>query len=80
MTEFDTMDGRQLVAAVRDAARRHNCTWEALVPDRFTVNLAAEAAEEQAFEDMAQAKSVLRDHICQTYGISLRELSGLATR
>lgn len=74
------MDGRQLVAAVRAAAQAHGRTWEALVPDRFTVNLLAEAAEEQAYAEMAEVKAKLRDHICETYGISIRELSSLAAR
>ena len=74
------MDGRDLVAAVRAAARVHSSSWEALVPDRFTVNLLAEAAEEQAYAEMAEAKAKLRDHICEIYGISIRELSSLASR
>ena len=72
-------DGPALVAEVRTAARAHNMTWEAMVPDAFTVNLRAEAAEEQAYLHMAQAKARLREHICATYGISIRELSSLAT-
>jgi len=71
-------DGRLLVEAVRAAARHHNTTWEALVPDQFAIDLAHEAAEEAAYAEMAHAKAALRDHICQTYGISLRELSSLA--
>lgn len=71
-------DGRLLVAAVRDAARLHNATWEMLVPDRVTINLAAEAAEEAAYAEMAVAKRALRDHICTVYGISIRELASLA--
>ena len=74
------MDGKELVAAVHAAAKVHNSTWEALVPDRFTVNLKAEAAEELAYAEMSAAKSALRDHICETYGISIRELSSLASR
>ena len=73
------MDGRQLVDAVRQAAMRHNLTWEALIPDRFTVNAQAEDAEEAAFREMAQAKAELRDHICETYGLSVGDLSSLAT-
>jgi hypothetical protein len=72
-------DGRELVAAVRRAAAAHNLTWEALVPDQFTVNLLAEAAEERAFIAMAAEKARLREHICHTYGISIRELASLAT-
>ena len=71
-------EGRALVEDVREAARRHNLTWEALVPDQFTINLAAEAAEEAAYADMAAAKLALRDHICETYGLSARELASLA--
>ncbi len=74
------MDGKDLVAAVREAARRHNTTWEALVPDRFQVNLDAEEAEALAYAEMAAAKSALRDHICHTYGITVRELTSLAAR
>jgi hypothetical protein len=72
------MDPKQLVAAVREAARKHNTTWEALVPDAFQVDFAHEEAEELAYAEMAAAKAALRDHICRTYGISLRELSSLA--
>lgn len=71
-------DGRELVAAVRRAAAVHNATWEAMVPDHFTVNLLAEAAEEQAYLAMAREKARLRDHICAIYGISARELASLA--
>lgn len=71
-------NGRILVAEVRDAARRHGLTWEVLVPSPFEINLAAEAAEEEAYAEMAQAKAALRDHICETYGISIRELTALA--
>ena len=71
-------DGRDLVAAVRDAAAAHKVTWEALVPSSFVVNLDAEDAEEAAYSDMADAKRRLRDHICETYGISFRELCSLA--
>lgn len=72
-------NGKALVAAVREAARRHNTTWEALVPDHLTIDLAHEAAEEQAYAEMAEIKAALRDHICETYGISMRELSNLTT-
>lgn len=72
-------DGHDLVEAVRAAARVHADSWEALVPDRFVVNLAAEAQEEAAFETMAALKRRLRDHICETYGVSIRELANLAT-
>ncbi len=66
--------------AVRAAARHHNTTWEALVPDPFTVNFVHEQAEEAAYAEMARAKAALRDHICETYGISLRELGSLASQ
>jgi hypothetical protein len=72
------MNGKALVGLVREAARRHSRTWEALVPDEFTVNLAAEPAEERAYAEMAIAKAALRDHICEVYGISIRELASLA--
>ena len=78
MTDTDTLDGPALVAEVRAAARVHNLTWEAMVPDAFTVNLLAEAAEERAFLQMAEVKVRLREHICATYGISIRELASLA--
>jgi hypothetical protein len=71
-------EAKALVVAVRAAAERHNLTWDALIPDRFTVNAAAEAAEDAAYDEMAQAKRALRDHICATYGISIDELSSLA--
>lgn len=71
-------EAQRLVAAVRAAARIHDATWESLVPDPFTVNAAAEEAEEAAYAEMAAAKRLLRDHICRTYGISIRELSSLA--
>jgi hypothetical protein len=76
--ESSQLIGRQLVEAVRDAARQHNHSWERLVPDAYTVNHDAEAAEEQAYADMAAAKHALRDHICTVYGISARELNSLA--
>jgi hypothetical protein len=72
-------DGRVLVAAVREAAKHHNTTWESLVPDPFRVDFQHEEAEEAAYAEMARAKAALRDHICETYGISLRELSSLAS-
>lgn len=67
-----------MVAAVREAALRHAESWESLVPDTQGINMAAEAAEEAAYTEMALAKRALRDHICQTYGISQRELASLA--
>ena len=72
------MDGKALVAAVREAARRHNLTWEALVPSHEHVDLGHEEAEELAYAEMAEAKAALRDHICETYGITVRQLASLA--
>lgn len=71
-------NGSELVAAVRQAAQVHSLTWEAMVPDHFTIDLSAEAAEEVAYAQMAERKRALRDHICATYGISIRELTSLA--
>jgi hypothetical protein len=71
-------EAHALVEQVREAARAHNTSWEALVPDAFTVNLGSEEAEERAYAVMAAAKGRLRDHICTVYGISFRELSSLA--
>lgn len=71
-------EAHALVGEVRAAARAHASTWEALVPDSFRVDLRAEAAEEAAYLEMAAAKARLRDHICATYGISIRELASLA--
>jgi hypothetical protein len=76
--EEKSVDGRELVEVVRSAARAHSMSWEALVPDQFTVNFAHEAAEEAAYDAMAAAKAALRDHICDTYGITARELASLA--
>jgi hypothetical protein len=72
------MEAKQLVEAVREAARRHNQTWENLVPNAFQVDFAHEEAEELAYAEMAAAKRALRDHICETYGITIRELASLA--
>jgi hypothetical protein len=72
-------EAKHLVEMVRQAARRHATSWEALVPDPSTINSSAEAAEEAAYAEMALAKRALRDHICATYGITVRELSSLAT-
>jgi hypothetical protein len=71
------MDAKELVEAVREAARRHNKTWETLVPDAFRIDLGHEEAEELAYAEMAAAKRTLRDHICETYGITIRELASL---
>lgn len=76
----DTIDeARQLVDAVRAAAAAHRSTWEAMVPDSFTVDLAMEPAEEAAYADLARAKARLKAHICQVYGLSPREIASLAT-
>jgi len=72
------MDAKQLVAAVHEAARRHNVSWEAMVPSLDHVDFAHEAAEELAYADLAAAKGRLRDHICETYGLTIRELASLA--
>ena len=77
--DIDTVvRGHALVADVRRAAAVHNATWEVLVPDSFHVDLRAEAAEDAAYATMAAEKARLREHICETYGISIRELSSLA--
>jgi len=72
------MDGKELVAVVREAARKHSLTWDALVPCHSYVDFAHEEAEERAYAEMAKAKRALRDHICKTYGITVRELASLA--
>ena len=72
-------EGRKLVEAVREAARKHGDSWDALVPSTSCLNLDAEAAEEQAYADMALSKRALRDHICAIYGISVDELHSIAT-
>jgi len=72
-------EARILVEDVRSAARAHSLTWEKMVPDAVTLNRAAEAAEEAAYADMAAAKARLRDHICATYGLTIRELASLAS-
>lgn len=72
-------DGRNLVRDVRDAAARHKVSWGVLVPNAFIIDARGEAAEEEAYQDMAQAKRALRDHICETYGITAAELCSLAS-
>jgi hypothetical protein len=72
-------DGKALVQDVRDAAARHKVSWGVLVPSAFVVDPQAEQAEEDAYQDMALAKRALRDHICQTYGITAAELCSLAS-
>ncbi len=71
-------EGRELVGEVREAAARHKVSWGLLVPSPHVVDLGAEHVEEMAYQDMAEAKSRLRDHICTTYGITAAELCSLA--
>jgi hypothetical protein len=71
-------DGKELVAIVREAARRHRIAWGELVPTPHLVNQNAEAAEDAAYAEMEAAKQQLRDHICDEYGISHAELCSLA--
>ncbi len=66
----------ELVAAVREAAAVHRTSWEAMVPTSFAVDPAMEPAEEAAYAGTASAKAALRRHICETYGLSARELAG----
>ena len=71
-------EGRILVTVVREAAKKHNVTWGMLVPAPDKVNDWAEPIEEAAFQELAVAKHELRQHICETYGISVTELANLA--
>lgn len=71
-------EAHRLVARVRAAAALHAISWEALVPDSFVIDLGMERAEEHAYQAMAAEKAQLRRHICDTYGISIRELASLA--
>ena len=71
-------EGRILVTVVREAAKKHNVTWGMLVPAPDKVNDSAEPIEEAAFQELAAAKHELRQHICETYGISVTELANLA--
>ncbi|WP_267397150.1 MULTISPECIES: hypothetical protein [unclassified Sphingomonas] len=66
------------MAIVRATAERHNIAWSALVPSRDVVDWSAEAHEEAAFVEMAEAKHALRQHLCETYGISAEEFAYLA--
>jgi hypothetical protein len=77
MTETER-EGRDLVADVRAAAARHKVSWGLLVPNAHVVDLGAEHGEELAYQDMAEAKRRLRDHICAAYGITAAELGSLA--
>jgi hypothetical protein len=78
MTETEKA-GRALVAEVREAAARHKVSWGLLVPSPHVVDLGAEQIEELAYQDMTEAKRQLRDHICETYGITAAELCSLAS-
>jgi hypothetical protein len=69
--------GRALVAIVRATAERHNIAWNALVPSREVVDWSAEDIEDAAFNEMVEAKRALRQHICETYGITPEELGHL---
>ena len=79
MTQEEVDQARMLVERAREAARHHGQSWRALVPDPATIDLAHEAAEEHAYTSMAAAKAALRAHIRQVYGISLAELTTLAS-
>ncbi|UAK24004.1 hypothetical protein [Sphingomonas nostoxanthinifaciens] len=72
------VEGHGFVATVREAQHHHATAWRSLVPDAATVNVAFEAAEEEAYAGLAAAKALLREHICRTYGVSPRELCRLA--
>lgn len=78
MSETNIDQAHRLVAAVRAAAAVHAASWEALVPDSFTIDLTQEQAEEEAYAVMAVEKAALRRHICDTYGLTIRELASLA--
>jgi hypothetical protein len=79
-TDTDTVtEGHRLVARVRAAAVAHSKSWDELVPNRLEINFDAEVAEEAAYADMAGHKAALREHICATYGLSIRELASLAS-
>jgi hypothetical protein len=71
-------EGRELVDEVREAAARHKVSWGLLVPSPHVIDMGAEQLEELAYQDMAEAKRRLRDHICDTYGITAAELCSLA--
>ena len=76
--EPNVSQAHRLVAHVRAAAAVHRVSWEALVPDSFVIDLRMERAEEDAYAAMAAEKAKLRQHICATYGLSIRELASLA--
>ena len=78
MSETTIEEAHRLVANVRAAAVVHAASWEALVPDRVTIDLSQEQAEQDAYDAMAAEKAVLRRHICDTYGLTIRELASLA--
>jgi hypothetical protein len=71
------LTAKALVNRVRTAAEKHNLAWNILVPSRHVVDRSAEASEEAAFNEMAAAKHALRQHICETYGITAEELGHL---
>ncbi|AQR74128.1 hypothetical protein [Sphingomonas sp. LM7] len=71
------MDGKELVAGVREAAARHRIAWGELVPGPDVLNHAFEAAEDAAYVEMEAAKQRLRDHICAEYGLTTAELGSL---
>jgi len=72
------MNGKDLVAAVQEAMRKHGTAWAAMVPDAYGVNNQAEQAEEDAYAELAHLRTVLCDHVYDTYGVSVSELSRLA--
>ena len=78
MTEPTTTEAHRLVARVRAAAAVHAASWDAPVPDRLTIDLTQEQAEEDAYAAMAAEKAVLRRNICETCGLSIREPASLA--
>lgn len=78
MTEDTLHEAHRLVAEVRAKAAAHRISWEAMVPTSLEMNLAFEPVEEAAYAEMARAKAELRHHVCETYGITARELAALA--
>jgi hypothetical protein len=75
--DYRHIAGRALVAVVRATAERHSIAWKALVPSRDVVDWSAEDIEDAAFNEMAEAKRALRQHMCETYGITPEELGYL---
>jgi hypothetical protein len=78
MIEDLRLTARTLVNQVRAAAKKHNLAWNVLVPSRDVVDWSAEVSEEAAYNEMTEAKHALRQHICETYGITVEELGHLA--